>query len=483
MELDQLSDTLCHFLMEIWKQNGDEYPRETLYEIVLSLQHYMAMNGRQLKLLDHPQLVKLWNILDNRMKLSKAGVVCNWLQAESISVDQENHMWNTGLLGEDAPEKLVNTKLYLIGVHFTLRTVNEHKNLHLGGLSQFKIKVDPQTDKQYLLYTEHSSKIHQGGLKDLHKKPKVVAAFENTENPECCIVHLFQKYCAKQPTHDPKCSTQFYLRPLAKVMNKHIWYSCQPIGVNTLRRVITKLCDAAGIPGKHTNHSLRSTAATRLYQNNVDEQQIIEITGHHSVAVWNYKCTSLAQQAEVSNLLYGKKTKSQPTATLSKAPRDEENTTSQGNFDMDVCTQVNMNIDEKLSDKPQVNIQTGQVHVKQPIINLEQQPIIVQPVINVKATDLQRKSDGTIILPLVTVNLMININWHVWKCFCALVELLKLFLLNFWNCYCGVSNAWSLPIGIFDWFMNLNIGLGTKFAKNKSQKDQRLLVKPFVKES
>ena len=77
---------------------------------------------------------------------------------------------------------------------------------------------------------------------------------------------------------------------------------------------------------------------------------------------------------------------------------------------MDVCTQVNMNIDEKLSDKPQVNIQTGQVHVKQPIINLEQQPIIVQPVINVKATDLQRKSDGTIILPLVTVNLMININ-------------------------------------------------------------------------
>ena len=38
-------------------------------------------------------------------------------------------MWNTGLLGDDSPEKLVNTLLYLIGVHFALRACDEYKVL------------------------------------------------------------------------------------------------------------------------------------------------------------------------------------------------------------------------------------------------------------------------------------------------------------------------------------------------------------------
>ena len=45
MEVDEMCQTLYLFVMEIHKQNGDEYLRETLYEIVLSLQNYLAMNG------------------------------------------------------------------------------------------------------------------------------------------------------------------------------------------------------------------------------------------------------------------------------------------------------------------------------------------------------------------------------------------------------------------------------------------------------
>ncbi len=72
LKIDELSDILSSFLIEICKQNSEEYPHEILYEIVLSIQYYMCMNGRDIKLLDHPGLVKMHNTLDNRIKqLSK----------------------------------------------------------------------------------------------------------------------------------------------------------------------------------------------------------------------------------------------------------------------------------------------------------------------------------------------------------------------------------------------------------------------------
>ena len=79
-----------------------------------------------------------------------------------------------------------------------------------------------------------------------------------------------EKYLAKQSLHDPKYSKDLYLRPLAKP-GQHIWYSYQPIGMSILSKVITKLCDAAGMVGQYSNHSLHSTAATRMYDSKLDE--------------------------------------------------------------------------------------------------------------------------------------------------------------------------------------------------------------------
>ncbi len=120
-------------------------------------------------------------------------------------------------------------------------------------------------------YIEHSSKNNQGGLRSLHSKPKVVCAFENKEQPKCCLVCIFEKYVEKQLSHDPKCSKDLYLWPLAKPLNPHMWYSCQPISLSTLSKVIAKLCDAAGMVRRYSNHSLRSTAATHMYDQKMDK--------------------------------------------------------------------------------------------------------------------------------------------------------------------------------------------------------------------
>lgn len=46
-----------------------------------------------------------------------------------------------------------------------------------------------------------------------------------------------------------------------------------------------RLCAAGGITGRKTNHSLRATAATRMFQKNVDEQLIMKVTGHQSKGI------------------------------------------------------------------------------------------------------------------------------------------------------------------------------------------------------
>ena len=162
---------------------------------------------------------------------------------------------------------------------------------------------DDDNGIRYLLYKEDVSKTRQGGLDHRRIKPKIVRAYENKANPDCCIVTLYLKYLSVRP--QGLKNNDFYLRPLA-VPCGNVWYSCQPIGKNKLTTIVGDMAEKAGIPGKITNHSLRASSASRMYNNNVDEQLICEVTGHRSNAVRSYKRTSDDKRKEISNTLYGK---------------------------------------------------------------------------------------------------------------------------------------------------------------------------------
>ncbi len=46
MTNEELCAVLGHFLMEICKQSGEEYPRETVYEILMCIQGQLSTEGR-----------------------------------------------------------------------------------------------------------------------------------------------------------------------------------------------------------------------------------------------------------------------------------------------------------------------------------------------------------------------------------------------------------------------------------------------------
>ena len=137
-------------------------------------------------------------------------------------------------------------------------------------------------------------KNHPGGLKGEKIKPTIVYHHANTKRPERCFVRLYRLYNSQCPADHPDHA--YYLKPFQKP-NNECWYANQPVGYNKLDTTISRMCKDADIPGYHTNHSLRTSAATRLHQSGcVEEQEIMERTGYSNLeAVRSYKRASNEQ--------------------------------------------------------------------------------------------------------------------------------------------------------------------------------------------
>ena len=93
--------------------------------------------------------------------------------------------------------------------------------------------------------------------------------------------------------------------PLAAYLS---WFTKQHMGKNAIANLMSKMCEASGIVGPCTSHSLRVTAATSLYAKQAPEKLIQEHTGHHSLGALRInERTSVHQQEAVSRLLVGSK--------------------------------------------------------------------------------------------------------------------------------------------------------------------------------
>jgi len=105
------------------------------------------------------------------------------------------------------------------------------------------------------------------------------------------VLHsLFKQYNSRCPSNRP--DNALYLKPLSTPKG-HIWYSKVPLGHNLLQNTVSHLMKSVNYTGYYTNHSLRASAATRLFTSSVDEQAIMSVTGHSSTdGVRAYKCMS-----------------------------------------------------------------------------------------------------------------------------------------------------------------------------------------------
>ena len=230
-------------------------------------------------------------------RLRSLGLGTRKRQAEPISVSEESTLWDKGLLGSSSPQTLLDTIVFYCGLFFALRSGQEHRSLNVN-----QIELVECTDGQpYLRYTENISKNNAGGIAQRNITPKQVVHHSNEENPSRCFVSLYREYVRHCPTE--RKTGAFYLTPL-KRPKEDVWYSNTAVGHNTLDKTVKRLCAAAGIQGFKTNHSLRVTNATRLFQSGMDEQLIMCRTGHRSIeGVRTYKRISEELKEDLSHVL------------------------------------------------------------------------------------------------------------------------------------------------------------------------------------
>ena len=285
--------------------------------MVAAIQKHLNVNKIKWKLSDTTEFDNLNVVLDNVMKERAAlniGMVPK--QAEIITYEFEERMWQKGILGENYPDTLRNTVLFLLGINCYLRAVDEHYHLRRSmpnKPSQISIESDSNGVKCVVYREDTVTKTHDGGLKDMKAERKVVWVYSNNTNVIRCPVRLVQKYLSLCPRYIKK--ENFYLQ-LRQRTTPTTWYAEQVVGQQTLSKVVKKMMESAEISGYFTNHSARRTGGTQLFRAGVERKLVKEATGHRSDAVDKYQITSEEQRAILSDIIANNPKKS-VTSTVS----------------------------------------------------------------------------------------------------------------------------------------------------------------------
>jgi hypothetical protein len=103
-------------------------------------------------------------------KLHSDGIGRQVNHTEVISVEEEQKLWESGVLGVSNPLSLQNAVFYTIGKMLCLRGGVEHRALKLSQLQR-------RTQPDHYIYSENVSKNRNGSFKQLHIKNKTVCLF------------------------------------------------------------------------------------------------------------------------------------------------------------------------------------------------------------------------------------------------------------------------------------------------------------------
>ncbi len=344
---EKLVRSLCCFLNEVCRQDGADYPGNMLYSLVVMIQLHLEKQGKDWKLMDGKQFPCVRNTLNNLMKqralahISKAAK-----SAEPISVNNEQKLWDEGVLGEMQPDQLRLTLMYLLGLTFALHGCREQHALRcLPHDPQITVQINSEGN-EYLLYKEDiHSKTNQGGLKTRKLTPKTVKAYSHSEY-DCNVVRLYKKYVSLLPDNG-KSDALYKYSLMSSRRTGHTWYSNKPLGINTINKTVKTLMSEIGKIGHFMNHSLRVSAATRMYSEGVDEQVLKERMGHKSDVVRAYKKTleSLLKSAEKATIGDTKPVKLTPTSTVTRTTQKRHIANDEDSADSMTISQVLKKVD------------------------------------------------------------------------------------------------------------------------------------------
>ena len=124
---------LSPFTIEVRRKDGSEYPPATIHMLLCGLQRIMQRESEQLFEIFAKGDVHFRNLHGTMesmfQQLHKKGVGAMVKHASAITDEEENHIWQSGIIGDYSPTALLRAVFYLNGIKFSLQGGKEHRDL------------------------------------------------------------------------------------------------------------------------------------------------------------------------------------------------------------------------------------------------------------------------------------------------------------------------------------------------------------------
>merc|ERR1719422_229484 len=238
LRADELNFTLCMFVKEVKKPNGDAYAADSIFYLVLGIQEYLFENSRIDNIFTDVYYDPFTSALHEVVKDFKLPV--NELGYFVTRIEEE-HLWESKQLGAHSPQVLLNTLVYFNTKYFMMKTLDDHSKLSFSHIMKHwkKANMIKQGQQQRTVLLRYYPPPAKGQKPD---DRKMYEQHENHENPLRCPVKLYEFYLSKCPESVKNRNDMFYLQPERScVPDSPVWYSTQLFNRFSLEKMLARL--------------------------------------------------------------------------------------------------------------------------------------------------------------------------------------------------------------------------------------------------
>ncbi len=271
LDIEYLDALLAVYVKTLKKANGEHYEPVTVQSYSGCIRKYLSENMSNV---DQEKSFPVTQaaLQAKKKELKGLGKGNSPNKADGLSVEQEEHLWQCGALGDTSPDTLMNTLWYLTTKLLGFRGGQEAKQLLWSDIR----KIEMDSGDCYLLFNKRWTKTRDGIKNNKREFPPKM--FQNKVNPERCPVRLYELFEELRPA---ECKCPAFFLSVNHNPKATTWYADAPMGINRLDVMMHKIADEANLKGKFTNHNVRRTMCSQLLNSGqFDAVTVAQLSGY-----------------------------------------------------------------------------------------------------------------------------------------------------------------------------------------------------------
>ena len=341
----ELNEVLRKFYAEVKSEKGQPLTPSTLTGIRAAIHRKLtsAPFSRTINILQDKEFLPANKMFEAKCKLYTKEMNPKPMHKSAIAAGDMTKLreYFSGGLGSTAwtePERLLEFVWFSICFYFGRRGREGWRELTK---QSFGIKKDDSGARYVTEMQTEQTKNYQGGSKQKDQSYSDVRMYENSSPLD--PVSSFEFYILRL---NPNCQALF------QTPNKHFkkegsqWFRNEPLGKNKIAKLMENISLKAELSEKYTNHCIRASTVTSLFQRGVDAKQICEITKHKDERSLTHYIsqTSSAQKRHCSRLLQEAFDGHSPSVTSQESHRSSTNSESSNIAGASAITSVSQSL-------------------------------------------------------------------------------------------------------------------------------------------